>query len=106
MPLSDDDLLAFDHTHLEVFQAAPQTLLRLHGDSYRHQLVMARWLDRFRERRGAHAPDVPIADEMFDAGVEDALRDIAAHLRQGDFLPGGRLYEDEQDRGGNRQLDG
>jgi hypothetical protein len=27
-------------------------------------------------------------------GMEEALRDIAAHLRQGDLLPGGVLYED------------
>jgi hypothetical protein len=96
MALSDDELLDFDHTHLELFEAAPRTLLRLHGDSYRHQLVMARWLDGYRKRRGAHMANGPIADELFDAGVQEALRDIAAHLRQGDFLPGGRLYEHEQ----------
>jgi len=26
------------------------------------------------------------------------MRDVVAHLRQGDFLPGGTLYDDEQNR--------
>lgn len=28
-------------------------------------------------------------------GTVSALRDITAHMRQGDFLPGSRVYEDE-----------
>ncbi len=35
------------------------------------------------------------SDPKFDEGFSSALRDVAAHCRQGDFLPGGVLYEDE-----------
>jgi hypothetical protein len=92
--LSDDDLLDFDLKGLAGFQTAPRTLLEQHGDVYRSQLVMARWLDGYRERRAASST----GDSSFDAGARDTLYDIAAHLRQGDFLPGGELYDDEQRR--------
>ena len=67
-------------------------LLREHGDVFRAQLVAARWLDDYRQRRKEHWSP---RDDAFELGVEETLRDIAAHLRQGDFLPGGRLYEGE-----------
>ena len=94
MTLSDDDLLDFDLKGLGGFQTAPRTLLDRHGDVYRAQLVIARWLDGYRERRAASST----GESSFDAGARDTLYDIAAHLRQGDFLPGGELYEDEQRR--------
>ena len=94
MTLSDDDLLDFDLKGLAGFQTAPRTLLEQHGDVYRSQLVMARWLDGYRERRAASST----GDSSFDAGARDTLHDIAAHLRQGDFLPGGELYDGEQRR--------
>ena len=75
-------------------------LLREHGDVFRAQLVAARWLEGYRLRRveeqaamikiGAHG-------EEHEEGFDEAMRDVIAHLRQGDFLPGGTLYEDEQE---------
>jgi hypothetical protein len=33
-------------------------------------------------------------DARFTDGVVDALRGVAAHLRQGDYLPGGVQYDE------------
>jgi hypothetical protein len=92
MALSDEELLSFDLKQLGGFKKSPHSLLAEHGDVYRAQLVTARWLDGYRERRAR--PSIT-KDERFEAGALDTLSDIAAHLRQGDFLPGGTLYEDE-----------
>jgi hypothetical protein len=55
---------------------------------------MARWLDGYRERRAASST----RREFVRCRARDTLYDIAAHLRQGDLLPGGELYDDEQRR--------
>jgi hypothetical protein len=94
MALSDDELLDFDLKRLGGFERSPHSLLEEHGDVYRAQLVTARWLDGYRERR-AQPSITSDPEDRFEAGAQDTLRDIAAHLRQGDFLPGGTLYEDE-----------
>jgi len=96
MPLSDDDLLAFDRKKLGMLERAPRDLLEQHQDVYRSQLVVARWLDRYREGRSSR-PEVA-ANTEFEAGIAGTLNDIAAHLRKGDFLPGGSLYDDEVQR--------
>lgn len=92
MALSDDELLDFDLTRPGSFKMAPRTLLAQHGDVYRFQLVAAQWAqlwaDRIEER------EMPGVDENFEAGMVNGLREIAAHLRQGDLLPGGTLYEE------------
>jgi hypothetical protein len=105
VPLSDDDLLAFDHKRLGGLNyRSPRSLLEEHGDVYRHHLVAARWLDAYSERVKTMQPAVPASEtqpEMphpeFRRGVVDTLRDIATHLRQGDFLPGGSIYESEME---------
>jgi hypothetical protein len=98
MALSDNELLDFDASGLAMAEAGDaRRLLREHGDVFRAQLVAARWIDWYRESRERLA-ESPTSDPRFEEGVGDTLRDIAAHLRQGDFLPGGRLYEDEQKR--------
>jgi hypothetical protein len=96
--LSDNELLDFDASTLAMADAGDaRRLLREHGDVFRAQLVAARWLEGYRQRRKDQwSPD----RERFEEGVDETLRDITAHLRQGDFLPGGRLYEDEQKRTG------
>jgi hypothetical protein len=96
--LSDNELLNFDASTLAMADAGDaRRLLREHGDVFRAQLVAARWLEGYRERR-SKAGWRPARDEAFEAGVEDTLRDVVAHLRQGDFLPGGTLYQEEQKR--------
>ncbi|HEY8776545.1 MAG TPA: hypothetical protein VIM33_08730 [Gaiellaceae bacterium] len=98
MALSDEELLDFDLKRLGGFKNSPHSLLVEHGDVYRTQLVVARWLDGYRERRVE--PSITTdPNDRFEEGVGETLRDIAAHLRQGDFLPGGTLYEDEVKRG-------
>jgi hypothetical protein len=96
MPLSDDDLLAFDRKKLGMLERAPRDLLEQHQDVYRAQLVVARWLDRYKEGRTSRPHFA--ANAEFEAGIAGTLNDIAAHLRKGDFLPGGSLYEDEVQR--------
>lgn len=94
MALSDDDLLDFDHSRLADFELdrARRTLAEK-GDVFRAQLVAARWIDGWRERV-LESP--PMGDnEDFRAGWDSALREVIAHLRQGDFVPGGVLYDEE-----------
>jgi hypothetical protein len=40
-------------------------------------------------------PTDPEDSEAWRQAVDDVLRDVVAHLRQGDLIPGGVLYEDE-----------
>src|SRR5262245_20618101 len=96
MTLSDDDLLAFNRELLGMIEGAPRALLEKHKDVYRAQLVAARWLDRYRERRISQPQYA--SNPHFEAGIQGTLTDIVANLRRGDFLPGGRIYEDEMKR--------
>src|SRR5438128_286713 len=96
MALTDDDLLDIDPKGLGGFERAPRTLLNEHGDVYRVQLVAARWIDGWRER--VLTDSITQTAEDYRSGFDDALREAVAHPRQGDFLPGGVLYEDEQNR--------
>jgi hypothetical protein len=43
------------------------------------------------ERRAEHAE----RDDDWQEGFEYAMRELAAHLRQGDFLPDGTLFREE-----------
>lgn len=98
-PLRDDDLFDFDHQRLADFDPdrARATLSRL-GDVYRAQLVAARWIDGWRERmeRRGESPTHLRSDD-YDEGFDQALREIAAHLRQGDLVPGGILHDETLD---------
>jgi len=92
--LTDNDLLDFDASRLWMTEASDvRRLLMKHGDVFRAQLVAARWLEGYRQRRLADTNDWPPEHEE---GWDEAMRDVIAHLRQGDFLPGGVFYEDEQ----------
>jgi hypothetical protein len=94
--LSGDDLLDFE-VRRGPFDFSPRTLLDRHGDAYRYQLVMAWWLEGYRDRRAEHdGVPVAVADAQFEAGALETLGDIAANLRHGDFLPGGSFYEEAQ----------
>ena len=88
--ISDEDLLDFDTARLAGMTTGrtPRKLLYLHGDLYRHQLVMARHLELWARRQS----EVRLTE--FQDGFMDALTDIAAHLRQGDYLPDGKLYRE------------
>jgi hypothetical protein len=92
---SDDELLDFDMKELGDLQTAPRTLLQQHGDTYREHLLIARSLEGWsrRHRRfvegGTTMPGIRARDE----GVIWTLEEVAIHLRQGSFLPGGALYD-------------
>lgn len=86
MPLTDEDveLLDFDATDYEHYdRAEAERQLEKHGEGFRAQLRIARHLDWW-------ASQTPPADEGGEVQIR-TLRDIAAHIRQGDYLPGGFL---------------
>lgn len=101
--LTDIDLLAF---RMDALSGDPhgdaRRLLDVHGETFRAQLVAARWLEGYLERRKVGKDETAWprrSNDERDAGFEEAIRDVVTHLRQGDFLPGGRFYEDEQTYG-------
>jgi hypothetical protein len=101
--LSDNQLLALNASALQASEL-PEALrlLEQHGDVFRAQLVAAHWLENYlkqRKRRSEEAAWPRLPNDERDAGYEAAVRDVIMHLRQGDFLPGGALYEDELARG-------
>lgn len=98
--LSDDELLDFDQDDLFDVEISGEPyegrrMLEEHGDFFRSQLLVARWLDGWAQR--ICAPPF-----MVDPGTVYALTntvlELAAHLRQGRLLPGGQFYEDEMKR--------
>ena len=94
MAPTDDDLLNFDMKRLGGISRAPRRILEEHGDAYRYQLIAARWMQRWAEGVARPSPtDSP--DRAYERGYEQALREAIAHLRQGDFLPGGQVYDRE-----------
>jgi hypothetical protein len=97
MPLTDDELFGFDHSrHADFDAAAAKRRLAEQGGAYRAQLVAARWIDGWRERM--EEDEGSMQSEDWHEGFNYAMREIAAHLRQGDLLPGGVLH-DETDSG-------
>ena len=103
MSLTDEELFGFDHKRLAHFKRreAQDLLDGEHGDAYRTQLVAALWIDGWRERmeEREESPTGHIGgrtNEWYE-GFEYAMREIAAHLRQGDLIPGGVLYDETAD---------
>ena len=92
MALSDDQLLDFDAGNYASYDEAKarDILAGEDGDAYRAQLVAARWVEGWRRRTLAEDP----AGSEDWVGWDEALREVVAHLRQGDLIPGGILYTD------------
>lgn len=102
MSLTDTQLFDFDHKRLADFnlKEAQATLAGEHGDVYRTQLVAALWIDGWLERMDEHADSVMASighSEDYNKGFRDALREVAAHLRQGDLIRGGILHDETAD---------
>ncbi len=94
MAVSDKELLKFDATRIRNYdRAKAQRDLKKHGDAFRHQLVVARHLEEWADRDEVAAKS-PTSDKTWLAGHANALRDVAARLRKGDYLPGGMLYDE------------
>jgi hypothetical protein len=96
--LTDAELLGFNANSPSIPDTSDANrLLQEHGDVYRAQLVAAHWLEAGTKRRQANNDEIPwprrtSADH--EAGFEAATREMIAHLRQGDFLPGSDSYPD------------
>jgi hypothetical protein len=90
--LSDDELLDFDEMAIASYDAsaARQSLERF-GDAFRFQLVAARHLERRADR--LERDRLLDGDESYLRGHVKALREVAANLRKGNYLPGGPLHE-------------
>ncbi|MDP8936995.1 MAG: hypothetical protein M3O23_04595 [Actinomycetota bacterium] len=87
MSLSDERLLEFDADRLDDFdRLRAEHDLEEQGDLYRNHLVIAHWIDGWIE---SVVGQVHEGQEVF----KQTLREIAAHLRQGDFLPGREMHE-------------
>lgn len=92
--LSDDELFDFDRSRLAHWDDAgpfARALSRA-SDLYRNHLIIAKWIDQWITGLEDMKQDPSLGE-----GHEDfiqALREIAAHLRQADFLPGGVLYDE------------
>lgn len=90
MTLTDDELLDFDHSNIPRFDPVnAERLLYEQRDVYRPQLVAARYLTDLADKGHQGVAQ----GEQWIAGWDFALRDVAAHLRQGDFLPGGSFHD-------------
>lgn len=104
MALSDDDLLDFDGDRLAAYDPvrSEELLAGEHRDAFRAQLVAAMfvegWISRIREDDWAG-----LHPEGYYDGFKAALREMAAHFRQGNLVPGGVLH-DETDAGGPGSL--
>jgi hypothetical protein len=88
--LTDDELLDFDEEELADYDRERAVrALRQHGEVFRSQRVAARWIHRWGDR----LMELPALDPAANQAFVNALLDVAAHLRQGDFLPGSAIYE-------------
>lgn len=92
--LTDSDLLDFDYGRLagDWSRQDGERALAEHGEVCRAQLIAAHFAERWCEDVLAD-PGLMGAEEL--RTFEHGLRDMAAHLRQGDFLPEGILYREE-----------
>lgn len=94
MNVDDKVLLDFDKARLADFdEDRTKRNLAAHGEAFRSQLAAAIWIDGWRERFKDRA--APEEERSFADGVDYALREVVAHLRQGDLLPNGALIRDE-----------
>jgi hypothetical protein len=91
MALSDDELFDFDHSRMANWsgERAHDTLARL-PDLYRNHLTIAKMLDQWIERMES---DFSRSGEYTDGCVQ-GYREVAAHLRQADLVPGAELYDE------------
>jgi len=88
MAVGDDELLDFEGGDPD----KARTELGEHGDAFRYQLVIARQLDSLAAQAEVTKRS-PTTDLSWVDGRIRTLREVADHLRRGDYLPGGSLYD-------------
>ena len=92
---SDEELLDFDKSRLADWDGkrAAEALEQM-PELYRNHLTVAKWIDYWREDVEEQTESgISLRGDEFHKGMVQALRDIAAHLRQTDLLPTGILYK-------------
>jgi hypothetical protein len=91
MPASnDEELLDFDTSRVAEWNErhARQLLAGVDANLYRNHLAIAKWIDGWAQTLiGDHSAE----SDAYAAGMEKGVKEIAAHLRQGDFVSGGAL---------------
>lgn len=91
MTLDDQKLLDFDTSRLAAWdEVDTEQLLTEQPDLYRNHLVIAKWIDRWLEDMTHPSSGL---EGKSEEGFQEGLREISAHLRQGDLLPGGGVFE-------------
>ena len=89
--LPDEVLLDFDTKRLARWKPGQgERLLIEHPELYRNHLAVARGLTRWAVQNEETL--APAGGSSM--GYQRALRDVAAHLRQGDYLPGATVFEE------------
>ena len=85
------DLFDFDTNRLADYDPARvRRALREHPAVYVSHLQVAQWIEGWAERLEERS-----ASELHDhRGSGQALREVAAHLRQADLVPGGPLLKE------------
>jgi hypothetical protein len=95
MSLSDAELFDFNAALMEDYDdEKAHADLEEYGDAFRFQLVAALHMDAWVER--LQDPDSRASrgmDEIEVRGWITALKNLAAFLRQGYYLPGGSFFE-------------
>ncbi|MET9973928.1 hypothetical protein ACFYOI_03565 [Streptomyces microflavus] len=91
MAISDEQLLDFDKERLAHWdeERVAHALAGENGAIYRNHLEIAQWIDGWIERMDEG--DVGRRTPEHQRGLIAGVREIAAHLRQTDFVPGGDL---------------
>ena len=90
MALTDAELFDFDHSRMANWdeELAAQTLERL-PDLYRNHLTIAKILDQW-----IASGEEGFKRGEFQKGMVAGYREVAAHLRQADLVPGAILYDE------------
>ncbi len=93
VPAPHEELLNFDKSGLADWDAdrAAGALTGKHQAIYRNHLEIAQWIDSWVE----NSETLQVRDAQFHEGWIKGTREIAAHLRQTDLLPGGALLQDD-----------
>lgn len=90
MALTDNELFDFDKSRIEWSEEEARNALQEHPELYRNHLIIAKWIDGWVSR----LPKATPSEAEYWRGFEQALREVAANLRQCDLLPGG-VFHDE-----------
>ena len=83
----------FDENDLALYEPEEiDRILETHPAIYINHLGMARFLEKWADRLDA---DRTMPAQEREPAYAEALRTVAAHLRQGDFVPGGHMTSSE-----------